>query len=74
MPKEAFLANMGKAIEARFTDAANAVKKIRARGGRVVFVRFPVSGALKAHEDKMTPRQGPVGPPAADVRRTGDIL
>ena len=59
LPKDAFLAGVGKAIEARFGDAAAAVKKIRDRGGKVVFVRFPVSGALKQHEDKMTPRAGP---------------
>ena len=59
VPKEAFLAGMGKAIEARFADAAAAVKKIRARGGKVVFVRFPVTGELKKHEDRMTPRVGP---------------
>ena len=35
------------------------MKKIRDRGGRVVFVRFPVSGELKKHEDKLTPRAGP---------------
>lgn len=59
VPKEAFLAGMGKAIEARFPAAAAAVKKIRDRGGKVVFVRFPVTGELKKHEDKMTPRVGP---------------
>lgn len=59
VPKEAFLAGMGKAIEARFGDAAAAVKKIRERGGKVVFVRFPVTGELKKHEDRMTPRVGP---------------
>ena len=59
VPKEAFLAGMGKAIEARFGDTAAAVKKIRARGGKVVFVRFPFSGLLKELEDKATPRAGP---------------
>ena len=53
------MAGMGKAIEARFGEAAAAVKKIQARGGKVVFVRFPVTGELKKHEDKMTPRVGP---------------
>jgi len=59
VPRDAFLANMGKAVEARFHDAAAAVKKIRDRGGRVVFVRFPVTGELKKHEDQLTPRAGP---------------
>lgn len=57
-PKEV-LAGIGRAIEARFGDTAAAVKKIRARGGKVVFVRFPVSGDLRKLEDKATPREGP---------------
>ncbi len=59
VPKEAFLAGVGKAIEARFGDTAAAVKKIRARGGKVVFVRYPFNGPLKELEDKATPRAGP---------------
>jgi len=59
VPKEAFLESMGKAVEKRFRDTVDAVKKIEGRGGRVVFVRFPVSGKLKEHEDRMTPRAGP---------------
>jgi hypothetical protein len=34
------------------------VQKIRARGGKVVFVRLPVSGELKKLEDRATPRTG----------------
>jgi hypothetical protein len=59
VPPEAFAKGMGQAIEQRFVDTAAAVKKIQARGGKVVFVRFPVNGALKEHEDKLTPRAGP---------------
>jgi hypothetical protein len=59
VPKDAFLAFVGQAIEARFRDSAAAVQKIRARGGKVVFIRYPVSGDLKKHEDKLTPRAGP---------------
>ncbi len=59
VPKEAFLEGMGKAIEARFHDAAAAVQKIRARGGKVVFVRFPNDGELRKIEDAATPRAGP---------------
>jgi hypothetical protein len=59
VPPEAFAKGMGEAIEKRFADTAAAVKKIRARGGKVVFVRYPVAGPLKAHEDKLTPRAGP---------------
>ena len=57
-PKEV-LAGIGRAIEARFGDTAKAVKRIRARGGKVVFIRFPSSGDLKKLEDKATPREGP---------------
>ena len=59
VPPEVFGKSMGEAIEKRFGDTAAAVKKIQARGGKVVFVRFPVVGPLKALEDKATPRAGP---------------
>ncbi len=59
VPKDVFLANVGKAIEQRFGDTAAAVKKIQARGGKVVFIRYPFSGKLKELEDKATPRAGP---------------
>src|SRR5438105_684137 len=58
MPKEEFGKKMGAAIEARFHDVAAAVQKLRARGGKVVFVRFPHSGELKKLEDRGTPRAG----------------
>lgn len=47
---------MQQAIEARYRDAKSCVDKLRARGGKIVFVRFPVSGPLKELEDKNTPR------------------
>jgi hypothetical protein len=47
---------MKDAIEKRFGDTIAAVEKLRARGGKVVFVRLPVSGGLKALEDRTTPR------------------
>jgi hypothetical protein len=34
------------------------VEKLRARGGKIVFVRFPNSGDLKKLEDRETPRAG----------------
>lgn len=49
---------IAQAVEARFGQTAAAVKKIRARGGQVVFVRFPHSGPLKELEDRDTPRSG----------------
>ncbi len=57
--KAAFGKKMGMAVEQRFHDAATAVGKIRARGGKVVLVRFPMSGQLKELEAKATPRAGP---------------
>jgi hypothetical protein len=56
IPKEVFIAEMNKAIATRFHDITAAVGKIRARGGKVVFVRLPYSGGLKALEDRTTPR------------------
>jgi hypothetical protein len=56
VPKDVFGPNMGKAIEARFSNTAKAVEKLRARGGKIVFVRFPNSGELKALEDRLNPR------------------
>ena len=56
IPKEVFMAKMKDAIEARFRDTTAAVEKLRARGGKIVFVRLPVSGELKALEDRITPR------------------
>jgi hypothetical protein len=47
---------MQKAQEDRFVDTMTAVNKIRARGGKVVFVRLPVSGELKSLEDRISPR------------------
>ena len=56
VPKEAFMESMGKAVEARFRNTVAAVEKLRARGGKIVFVRFPNSGELKALEERLSPR------------------
>jgi hypothetical protein len=56
IPKDVFMAKIKDAIEKRFRDTVAAVEKLRARGGKVVFVRLPVSGGLKALEDQATPR------------------
>lgn len=56
IPKDVFMAKIGEAIGGRFRDVAAAVQKLRARGGKIVFVRFPHSGELKALEDRDTPR------------------
>jgi len=56
IPRDVFMAQMKKAIEQRFLDVVAAVQKLRARGGKVVFVRLPHSGELKTLEDRETPR------------------
>ena len=56
IPKEVFMAKMKEAIEQRFHDVVTAVQKLRARGGKIVFVRLPYTGGLKALEDRDTPR------------------
>ena len=50
------MADMDKAMKGRFADTVAVVAKIRARGGQVIFVRFPFGGALKLLEDQITPR------------------
>ena len=51
------MAKMKEGIEKRFADATAAIDTIRARGGKIVFVRFPNAGGLKELEDKIIPRQ-----------------
>src|SRR5437762_79611 len=58
IPKEEFAKTMEDAINQRFKDVAAAVQKLRARGGKIVFVRFPYSVDLKKLEDRETPRAG----------------
>ena len=56
VPPEAFAAKVQAAIKTRFDDTVEAVHKLQARGGKVVFVRFPVTDKLKQLEDQQTPR------------------
>ena len=56
VPPDIFAAKTKEAIESRFRDTKIAIDKLRARGGKIVFVRFPMVGPLKEHEDKFTPR------------------
>lgn len=56
VPREVFAAEMGKGIKKRFADVQSAVETIRSRGGKIVFLRLPHSGALKELEDHDTPR------------------
>jgi hypothetical protein len=56
VPPEAFAAKVNAAIKTRFDDTVEAVQKFQGRGGKVVFVRFPVIDKLKQVEDQQTPR------------------
>jgi hypothetical protein len=56
VPSDAFLMGVRNSIEARYANTKVCLDKLRARGGKVVFVRFPVSGELKKLEDERTPR------------------
>lgn len=57
VPPEQFMKGMFAAFDQRYKDTAAAVNKIKARGGKVLFVRFPMTGELKKLEDKLTPRE-----------------
>ena len=56
VPPDVFKAKMQEAVANRFRDIAASVEKLRARGGKIVFVRFPHSGGLKELEDRDSPR------------------
>ncbi len=56
IPPQVFGAAMRTAVETRFKDTKAAIDKLRARGGKIVFVRYPMSGKLKEYEDQATPR------------------
>jgi len=57
IPKNVFLAKMSEEVQKRFADVTAAVEKIRSRGGKIVFVRFPHTGELKELEDRITQRE-----------------
>ncbi len=57
VPPDVFMKEMGLAMEVRMKNTVAAVAKIQARGGEVIFIRFPISGELKTLEDKLTPRR-----------------
>ncbi len=56
IPPQVFGEVMRTAVETRFKDTKAAIDKFRARGGKIVFVRYPLSGKLKEYEDQATPR------------------
>ena len=57
IPTDVFFAQLNQGIQKRFADVTAAVEKIRSRGGKIVFVRFPNTGGLKELEDRITPRE-----------------
>jgi len=71
IPKDVFMAKIKDAIEKRFRDTIEAVEKLRARGGKIVFVRLPVSGGLKVLEDQATPRNRTWDPLLQGTRAPG---
>jgi hypothetical protein len=56
VPVEQFKQMMGRAVESRFHETAKHVASIEARGGKVVFLRLPVSGPLVDREEQLAPR------------------
>ena len=56
IPKDVFMQKIGEAIGKRFRDIVDDVTKLRARGGKIAFVRFPYCGGLKQIEDRDQPR------------------
>jgi hypothetical protein len=56
IPLEQFQKMMGQAVEARFSETAKHIARIKARGGNVVFLRLPVTGPLVAREEQLAPR------------------
>jgi hypothetical protein len=54
--REEWYARMREALIIRFHDATDAVEKLRARGGKIVFVRCPVTGDLRLMESRFNHR------------------
>ena len=56
IPSEQFKQMMEQGLEARFRETAKHVAKIQSRGGKVVFLRLPVTGPLAEREEQLAPR------------------
>lgn len=56
IPDAAFGPAMGRMVEQRVGEIVQAIAEIRARGGRVVLLRMPSTGELRALEERLTPR------------------
>ena len=61
IPKEVFMAQIMKAIEQRFQDVASAAQKLRARGGKIVFVRLPFSRRTQSSRGSHDTAQSDLG-------------
>lgn len=57
IPDEAFGPAMGQMVERRIGELVQAIKTIRARGGKVVLVRMPSTDKLRVLEERITPRE-----------------
>jgi hypothetical protein len=55
--REKFLEGIGQAIEARGRNIGIAVDKLRAKGAKIVFIRFPLTSEYLKLEDRLTPRE-----------------
>ncbi|MDQ6809115.1 MAG: hypothetical protein M3Z64_06775 [Verrucomicrobiota bacterium] len=56
IPADVYAAKMREAVEARYVDTKTAVDKLRARGGKIIFIRFPMSSPIREGENEATPR------------------
>src|SRR5687768_10295519 len=56
IPLPKFQQMMGQAMEGRFRDTAKHLARLQARGGKVVFLRLPVTGPRVEREEKLAPR------------------
>jgi hypothetical protein len=56
IPPETFGMMMQQAMEMRFRKTAEHIAAIQSRGGKVVFVRLPVTGPLVEREEQLAPR------------------
>ena len=74
IPPEKFGKMMHEAVEKRFADTSALVEKFQARGGKIVFVRLPVSGELKELERQRHAATADLGQAARGNRRARDSL
>lgn len=56
IPPEVFGKMMMEGMQTRFAETAKHIARIQARGGKVVFLRLPVTGPLAEREEQLAPR------------------